>query len=37
MTKNIKNDMGYLINEGLATECKWIDFISKEEEDENAK
>ena len=35
MTVDYKNDMGYLISENVATLCKFIDFFSKEEaEDE---
>ena len=35
MTKEIKNNMGYLINEGSGTLCKLIDFITKESDDKN--
>ena len=28
MTKDYKNDMGYLIEEGLPSLCKFIDFVS---------
>lgn len=31
MTKDYKNDMGYLVNESMATLCKYIDFITEEE------
>ena len=30
MTLNYKDDMGYIINEGSATLCKYIDFFTKE-------
>ena len=33
MTKDYKNDMGYLIEEGLASLCKFIDFVSDEREE----
>ena len=33
MTKNIKNNMGYVVNENLATLCQYIDFISKDDDD----
>ena len=35
MNAEIKNDMGYFISEGSATLCKFIDFVSKD--DENGK
>ena len=31
MTKNYKNDMGYFVDDGLATLCKWIDFFVTED------
>ncbi len=31
MTKNYKNNMGYLVEEGLADLCKLLDFETKEE------
>ena len=34
MQENIKNDRGYFIIEGLAKQCKLIDFISKDDSDE---
>ena len=30
MTTELKNDMGYMIQEGLAQQCKFIDFITKD-------
>ena len=33
MSIDLKNNMGYYINEGSATLCKLIDFISKDDED----
>lgn len=35
MSKDYKNDMGYMVNEGLGTLCKWIDFVSKDGGDES--
>lgn len=35
MTKEIKNNMGYLVTEGSAILCKLIDFITKEDGDKN--
>ena len=37
MTKDIKNDMAYLVTEGYTTLCKIIDFITEESEDKNEK
>lgn len=37
MTKEYKNDMGYLVSESSGTLCKWIDFVSKEEEDKDGE
>ena len=34
MQENIKNDRGYFIVDGLAKQCKLIDFISEEDDDE---
>lgn len=31
MTANYKNDMGYFVDDGLATLCKWIDFLTSDE------
>ena len=33
MTKDYKNDMGYLIDDGMAILCKFIDFISDDVEE----
>jgi S-DNA-T family DNA segregation ATPase FtsK/SpoIIIE len=33
MTKDIKNNMGYYVSEGSSTLCKFIDFITKEDDD----
>ena len=37
MMKDCKNNMGYLINEGQSTFLKLLDYITKDEEDKNAK
>lgn len=37
MTKNYKNDMGYIISEGVGTLCKMIDYTSEDEEESNGK
>ncbi len=35
MMRDIKNNMGYIITESVATEIKLIDFITKDEGDDN--
>ena len=35
MTKELKNDMGYIIQDNMATLCKFIDFVTTEEGGEN--
>ena len=35
MTFNYKNDMGYMVSENMGTLCRFIDFVSTEEEDGN--
>ena len=35
MTENYKNNMGYVVNENISTLCKYIDFLTKEEGEEN--
>jgi len=37
MTKDLKNNMGYYVNEGMATLIKLIDFLSKDEDDVDEK
>lgn len=37
MTKDYKNNMGFVITEGLATLCKLIDFETKEGDENNGK
>lgn len=37
MTKEYKNDMGYIVSEGSATLCKFINFIEKQGDDSNGK
>ena len=34
MTKDYKNDMGYCVIEGVASLCRFIDFVTKEDSDE---
>ena len=35
MTKELNNDMGYIIQDNMATLCKFIDFVTTEEGGEN--
>lgn len=35
MMQELKNDMGYFISESSATLCKWIDFVTKDEEEKD--
>ena len=35
MTKEIKNDMGYFVQDNVTTLCKFIDFITTDEEEDD--